>query len=81
MYAALRAVTIGCLLGSLIPAVSARDALSVDTATPANYDAVKTELDKIPPYLEESQCGGWDARSVAGTIATVTGVPGRDGER
>lgn len=79
MYAASFAMIIGCLLGFLIPAASARGGLSVSPATPANYDAIQVDLDNIPPYLEESQCGGWEDRSVEGTIATVQGVPGRNG--
>jgi hypothetical protein len=79
MYAALFAATVGCFMGLLIPVSFARDALKLSPVTPANYDAVETELDKIPPELESAQCGGWDDRSVAGTIATVSGVPGRNG--
>lgn len=80
MYAAPFAMIIGSLLGFLIPSVSARDAFFISPATPANYDAAQQELEKIPEYLEASQCGGWDTnKSVEGTIATVQGVPGRNG--
>lgn len=79
MYAASFATIVGLTLGLLSQTVIAREPLRVNTETPANYDMVKEDLDKIPDYLEASQCGGWDTRSVENTIATVSNVPGRNG--
>jgi hypothetical protein len=76
MYAAFLATIVGCFAGFLIPSVSA---FSLSPATPQNYGEVERELEKIPPELEKAQCGGWDDRSASGTIATVRGVPGRNG--
>jgi hypothetical protein len=79
MYAALSASIIGWLIGALIPVAFAREVLTV-SPNPADYDAVQTELDKIPPYLESLQCGGYGDRSVNNTIASVSGLPGRNAD-
>lgn len=79
MYAAPFATTVGLTLGLLSQTILAREPLKVNPSTPANYDAVKEDLDKIPDYLEASQCGGWNTRSVENTIATVKNLPGRNG--
>ena len=67
------------------------DQLTLPVLQEKKMEASVLRLDKIHPlisgnkwfklkkYLEEAQCGGWDERSASGTIATVTGVPGRNG--
>ena len=79
MRAAPFATIVGLTLGLLSQTVFARDPLKVSPSAPANYDAVKKDLDTIEPYREASQCGGWKNDTVAGKIATVSGVPGRNG--
>src|SRR5689334_11442315 len=60
----------------------ARDPLMFDSANDLqSYDQVKSQLDKIPPYLSDAMCGGWNGDvSVEGKIAKVTGVPGHKGD-
>ncbi len=73
------ATTIGLLLGLLSQTTFARAPFTVSPATPSTYDDVEKDLEKIKPYLEESQCGGWQDDTVEGKISTVTGLPGRNG--
>jgi len=73
------ALPLGILLSLTATAAFARGPLTIGTQTPGEFSEVRTEIeDKIPPYLEESQCGGWNTDvSVEGKIASATGVPGR----
>ncbi len=79
MRAAPFATTVGLLLGLLSPSAIARAPLTVSSSTPATYEDVEKQLDQIFPYLEASQCGGWQDDTVEGKISTVTGLPGRNG--
>lgn len=73
---------LGLSLPFLLERSAAREPFSVGGQTPSDFKSVQEILQtKIPDYLEESQCGGWNLEeSVEGRIATVWGVPGRRGQ-
>lgn len=77
------AASVGFALG-FVPAAFARGPLDLGDQTPQDYDQVQQAIDRIEPYLEEAQCGGWKDESVGVSdasrmtkIASVQGLPGR----
>ncbi len=61
-------------------AVLAKDPLKIDDQQPKDFAAVEADIKKVEDYLKDVQCGGYNlAEPVAGKIATVTNVPGREG--
>ncbi len=80
MQRGLHLTVVGTFLCLSATSVFARESLKIDTDKPADFQAIQDELDEIDNYLSDVQCGGFDmTESVAGKIATVTGVPGRNG--
>lgn len=60
---------------------AAREPYTIPNPLPYTYDEIHSVVyDDIPAYLDGAQCGGYANTSVEGRIASVTGVPGRDGE-
>jgi hypothetical protein len=48
---------------------------------PSTPTQMESAMDKVQQDIEKAQCGGWNyEESAAGKIATVTGIPGREGD-
>lgn len=72
---------VGTVLCLSAGSVFARETLKIATDKPADFQAVQDELRNIDDYLSGVQCGGFNGtQSVAGRIAEVRGVPGRNGD-
>ncbi|HVW66992.1 MAG TPA: hypothetical protein VHA78_04675 [Candidatus Peribacteraceae bacterium] len=81
MRRGLRAVFLAILLGLSSGTAFARDPLTIQDQNPQDFQSVQNDLQKIPPYLAQVQCGGWNLNeSVDGKIAQVSGVPGHFGQ-
>ncbi len=81
---------IGGVLLLLASPVLARDPFQIPNAVPGSYEdlykIIKKDLQgdektNASAYLEKAQCGGWNMEeSVGGKIATVSNVPGHNGD-
>lgn len=82
MRSARIAATVGLTLGVLTPVALARAPLTISNPDPTSIEQLGSDLNKIPPYLQQAQCGGWLDEKVetnAGSrVSYVEGLPGRN---
>lgn len=81
MRRGLLAVPLGFFLSLSMTVAEAREPYKIDGIDTTTYDSIKQEWESIPNYLQDAQCGGWDlSQSVAGKVATISGVLGHSGK-
>lgn len=81
MQRGLTLTAVAMLLCLSAGAAFARDVMEIDDDKPEDFAAIEADLEEIKEYLSDVQCGGWNMdQHVPGTIAIVTGLPGRYGQ-